>query len=566
MNKKIVYRNVLIVLIALVPALMCWLYINSCATNVLFMDDWEMATFYAKTNANHLTFADLFALHNEHRLFFPRLVYWGIASVTHFNTTAHMLASVFLLTGVALIIARYTDKRKEIDNKKKYFAIIILPWLIFSLTQYENLLWGFAIQNMLVLLFTVASFYYLSRILYENQSTHRSLHLTIALISALIASFSSIQGLIVWITGSVLMLLVWRKKSFKTPAFLIWNVAAVATWIAYFHNYVKPEHHPSLAYLFEHPGAFLHYFFSITGNAISGTLKAGVTVAGVVLVVFLLIACVKIWRSKQVQQFIFPLALALNSLFILGSIAVGRAGFGAEQALASRYTTFSVSLVVAVALLWMELKDKAKKKTVIKNMTSLLAVILIISMPLTLAEGFQNGKKIKTDRDYGAYVLETITMQPNQFIQRLYPWPDSVRTRAAYLQQQHLSVFYHPQYAVPELLHNDSLAIANDEVLQFAQNTLQFAPDFMVVLRPVVHPKYKSDVTALYADVDGQVFPLYYKPAFNNRPPNPASIYDVSAISNRVLQKGVHAIKFKALRRNNAGYYLINPDWAFEIK
>jgi hypothetical protein len=278
------------------------------------------------------------------------------------------------------------------------------------------------------------------------------------------------------------------------------------------------------------------------------------------------VACVKIWRTKQVRQFIFPLALSLNSLFILGSIAVGRVGLGVEQALASRYTTFSVCLVVGIALLWMELKDKTKNKTTIRNMAKGLAAVLFISIPLTLTEGFQNGKKIKTDRAYSAYLLETVDTQPNQFLQRLYPWPDSVRTRAAYLQQRQFSVFHHPQYAVPGMLLNDSLATLNNEVLQFAENTLQLAPDFMVVVRPMVHPKYKHDVTALYVDISGQVFPLYYKPEFNNRPPNPALIYDISAISNRVLPKGVHTVKFKALRANRAGCYLIDPGWAFEVK
>jgi hypothetical protein len=277
------------------------------------------------------------------------------------------------------------------------------------------------------------------------------------------------------------------------------------------------------------------------------------------------VACVKIWRTKQVRQFIFPLALSLNSLFILGSIAVGRVGLGVEQALASRYTTFSVCLVVGIALLWMELKDTGKK-TIIKNMTKAVVAVLFISIPLTLTEGFQAGKKIKTDRAYSAYLLETVDTQPDQFLQRADVLIDSVRTRTMYLAQQHVHVFHHPQYAVPGMLLNDSLATLNNEVLQFAENTLQFAPDFMVVVRPMVHPKYKYDVTALYADIDGQVFPLYYKPEFNNRPPNPALIYDISAISNRVLPKGVHTVKFKALRANHAGYYLIDPGWAFEVK
>jgi hypothetical protein len=369
-----------------------------------------------------------------------------------------------------------------------------------------------------------------------------------------------------WITGVVMLFVMFRKKTFSSPYFIVWTLMAVATWIAYFTDYTKPGHHPSLTYLFDNPGTFINYFFSIIGNAISGNFKTGATVIGIALVIFFLIACVKIWKNKQVQQFIFPLALVLNSLFVLGSIAVGRAGFGAEQALASRYTSFAICLVVGVLLLWMELKDKHKKKTVIKNMTRLLAAIIAMSIPLTMVKGLHASKGWQDYMSYNAYLLETVRVQPNQFLQRLFGMPDSLRTWVTYLEREKLNVFREPHYAVPELLRNDSLGTLNNEVLQFAQNTLQFAPDFMVVVRPTVHPKYKNEVKALYADISGQVFPLYYKLEFNNRPPNPASMNDVSAISNRVLSKGVHAIKFKALRHDNAGYYVIDPKWVFELK
>jgi hypothetical protein len=311
---------------------------------------------------------------------------------------------------------------------------------------------------------------------------------------------------------------------------------------------------------------FLNYFFSLTGNAVSGNFKTGATAIGVVLLLFFLIACIKIWKGKQVQQFIFPLALTLNSLFILGSIAIGRVGLGVEQALTSRYTSFSISLVVAIALLWLELKDTAKKKTIIKNIANVFVIFLLLFIPLTMAEGFQNGKKIKTDRAYSAYVLETKDMQPDQFLQRSCPWRDLVRTPATYLEREKLNVFRDPQYAVPDLLFNDSLGTANNEVLQLTQNTIQLAPDFIIVVRPVVHPKYKNEVKALYVDISGQVFPLYYKPEFNNHPPNPASIYDMSAISKHVLSPGIHTVKFRALRYDDSGYYVINPNLTFQVK
>ena len=562
MNKK----NILIALAAFVPCLICLLFVNSNAVNVPFLDEWEMVTLDAKMRAHNLTFSDLFEQHNEHRIFFMKLAYLGLMYISNFNVIVPMWFSFAMIVLMAFIILHYIATRNSVSDKRKYLFAVLASFLVFSLTQYENLLWGFQIGFVMVLCISVLSCYFLCRMFHATRKAARNTYFIIALLAAVVDSFSSSQGLITWITGLAVFVMVFRKKTFSSPHFIIWTLTAIATWIVYFYDYVKPEHHPPLTLLFEHPGIFLNYFFSITGNAVSGSFKAGTTAIGIVLLLFFLIACVKIWKGKQVQPFIFPLALALNSLFILGSIAVGRLGLGVEYSLTSRYTSFSIYAVIGLLLLWMELKDKGKKKKVIKNMSNVFVIFLLLFIPLTMAEGFQNGKKIKTDRAYSAYILETANIQPNQFLQRLYPWPDSVRTRAAYLEQEKLHVFHDLQYAVPEVLFNDSLATPNNEVLQFAQNTLQLAPDFMVVVRPVVHPKYKNDVKALYADVDGQVFPLYYKPEFNNRPPNPASIYDMSAISNRVLTKGVHSIKFKALRHDRAGYYLINPGWAFEVK
>jgi hypothetical protein len=564
-SKKTIQYYVLMALTALIPVLICLWYINSYAVNVFIFDGWNMML-SSGADVEAYRFTDLFAQNNEHRMPFVILLYFWLLSISNFSSIFLMKSGVFIILLMDFIIMRYIATRSGMSDKKKYFFAALISFLLFSLTQEENLLWGFQISFLMVLFFSVLSCYFLYQMSLAPSTIVRVVYFVLALLSVLIDSFSSIQGLLTWITGLAMLFVMFRKKTFFSPYFIAWTIMAIASWMAYFHNYIKPEHHPSLTYLFEHPGTFVNYFFSIIGNAVSGNFKTGVTVIGIVLVVFLLIACIKIWKNKQVRQFIFPLALVLNSLLVLGSIAIGRAGFGTEQALASRYTSFSICLVVGIFLLWSELKDKMKKKTTIKNLTRLLAVMLFISIPLTMTEGIQKAKWRKVFTEHKAYLLETARMQPDEFLKCFYAPPDSVRSIAARMERKKLNVFHNPHYAVPALLFNDSLATVNNEVLQFVQNTIQFAPNFMVVVRPVVHSKYKSDVKALYADIDGQLFPLYYKPEFNNRPPNPAWENDISTISNRMLSKGMHAVKFKALRYNNAGYYVINPNWIFEIK
>jgi hypothetical protein len=328
----------------------------------------------------------------------------------------------------------------------------------------------------------------------------------------------------------------------------------------------------------EHPALFLQYFFSITGNVISGNLKSMLIPLGVFIVTFIVVGFFIVWKRKQIQQFLFPLALALNSTFIAGSIAIGRVGLGVEQGLASRYITYVIYVVVGACLLWMQLQDKQSKPLakkgqnthikhtpVIKYLRTTLLVVVTASIPFTTAEGLQMGKIIRADRDYSAYVLKTIAVQPDGFAIRLHPVANTVKHGADYLQQHKLSVFHDTtKYEVPDILLHDSLGQLNNAVLQLPQQPMQFAPDFMVVIRPAVTVQYKDSVRALYADVDGQVFPLYYQQETNTQLANPTSVYNVSAITNRMLTPGLHTLKYKALRPDMKNYYIIDVGLVFE--
>ena len=46
--------------------------------------------------AGTLCFADFFAQHNEHRILFPRLIFFGLGRLTHWNIRAELFVSWFL--------------------------------------------------------------------------------------------------------------------------------------------------------------------------------------------------------------------------------------------------------------------------------------------------------------------------------------------------------------------------------------------------------------------------------------------------------------------------------------
>jgi hypothetical protein len=162
-------------------------------------------------------------------------------------------------------------------------------------------------------------------------------------------------------------------------------------------------------------------------------------------------------------------------------------------------------------------------------------------------------------------VLENKDFQPDYFLTYMYPLADSVRTRAQMLQERRLSVFHAPQYAVPEALFHDTLGQYAADVLRVPSQPVQMAPDFIVLLRPAVHIGYAHRIQALFADIGGQIFPMYYKEKNNTRAANPSAIYEVSAISKRVFAPGVYPLTYKALMKDGS-YYIVPTGMAFEIK
>ena len=66
-------RNLLF-LLGVLPAAVLLADIHSFAVNVPFMDDWQFVPLLEKANEGTLSFQDLWAPHDEHRLLLPRLI------------------------------------------------------------------------------------------------------------------------------------------------------------------------------------------------------------------------------------------------------------------------------------------------------------------------------------------------------------------------------------------------------------------------------------------------------------------------------------------------------------
>ena len=75
--------------------LVIWSVFNR-GVNVPFWDDWDLVSLFDKVKAGTVTFNDFFALHNEHRMFFPKFIFVVLAFPSKWNLKLEMYFSVLL--------------------------------------------------------------------------------------------------------------------------------------------------------------------------------------------------------------------------------------------------------------------------------------------------------------------------------------------------------------------------------------------------------------------------------------------------------------------------------------
>jgi hypothetical protein len=145
--------HLLALLLALVPFTMLCRVVWRNAVALPFSDAWATMPMMVDAFDGKLQFAQLWCLHNEHRIFFPRLVMIGLARATDYDVRYEQLASLAFAAGSFLVLS-LTIRRVFGPRAPWLSALLTLAasfWL-FSLTQWECWSWGFMLQMPLVVL------------------------------------------------------------------------------------------------------------------------------------------------------------------------------------------------------------------------------------------------------------------------------------------------------------------------------------------------------------------------------------------------------------------------------
>lgn len=409
-----------------------WPTLATFATILLFLflratvpvpiyDDWEIVPLLQKGEGSTLRFSDFWAPHNEHRPVVPRLIQYTLAQATHWDIRRELALNFVLGAGLAITVI------VQIGN-----IYVGMSWLGLAMTalllspaQWQNWMLGWQLQLWLCMFCGILS------LIIINRNPHNLIAIVPALLLALVATFSFAAGLI-WLF-LVCFQLVLRYKRYWVSV-LVGSIYLGILFL-YLHNLgIRTTDSPSTG-----PINFLLYVLVWIGQPLTPWHPVAAGIAGAVglltaVGLFLSVRCRTILKANS------HLLCSLAAFSILSAClaAWSRGGYGIDQAMSSRYITlanpFWVAIFAAVGI------------CVAKRGSKHRAMLLGLALSLIVGTGYLYGL-YQWDERYDAYSAAAdalVSGGDNPALIFLYPDPEILAERRAFLKAHQLSVFRQP--------------------------------------------------------------------------------------------------------------------------
>jgi hypothetical protein len=347
-------RPVLTFLVLALPALVIGWLIYCYGVDTPWGDEWDSTVpLLEKMQAGTLRWADFFAFHNEHRIFFPRLLTFGLARLTDWNVRAELLIIWLLACTCSFNLWQMMLVTNWRHSRTRDWLLLGSNILLFAPCQWENLLWGFQIGFFLPLAALTACFW-------AAPALRRPFDFLATMALCLVCTFSIASGFVSWLLTAPLLLL-WQRK---LPArgekiwWLTWLLVGTVSIVLYFRGYAQPAIHPSAWEAWKHPLRAIQFILAYLGTPFSGAApdpSSWALVASSALVILFAACLMYLWRWRRDNALLAP---ALPWVSLAGSAVVnafltmlGRLGFGVFAATQSRYVSFAIMLPIGLLFL-----------------------------------------------------------------------------------------------------------------------------------------------------------------------------------------------------------------------
>lgn len=355
-----------VALAAIPPALIVAL-VATQGVNVPWFDQWDFVPALLRGFEGRLSFSDLWANHNEHRLVLPKLVMLVLARLTDWDVRYEMFAGV--ATTLATLVVLGALIRLTVPSRAAgAWLLLLASAMLFSTGQFENWLWGWQLQVFMNVLAACVM------VLALTMDERRRWALPLAVLAALAGTLSFASGLAL---VALLPIGVWldpRRGRARLVTGAALALIAVVVTLVYLAGLQRFDHQPDPVRSLAAPGRVVHYLLVYLGaplgvlaraympggglSAAASTEPAGLAVAalslawGVAGLAIVIGGACWFVRRPAMRAALLPWLLLAGYVTIAGTMAaLGRSSVGVVQAMSSRYTTVTSMFWVSVAVL-----------------------------------------------------------------------------------------------------------------------------------------------------------------------------------------------------------------------
>ena len=245
-------------LLALLPLAFLVGLVARYGVDAPFWDQWSLVPLLEKVYAGKLTVSDLWAQHNEHRILFPQLLMVGLARLTGWNILLELGLNIALALGLfGVLVCQIRATERSLAAAGLRWAIPVTSLITFSVSQYQNWLWGWQIQMLLNLLSAVGA------ILLLSNPDFNWRRFTAAALLGIVATYSFANGVLLWPIGLAILFAVTRGRKERWLAIAVWVLVGLTTLGLYLWRYQHPSGHPPLGLVFEMPLTYAGYVLQI---------------------------------------------------------------------------------------------------------------------------------------------------------------------------------------------------------------------------------------------------------------------------------------------------------------
>ncbi len=447
---KHVRNKIIKILMIIAPAIWGVFVVYNYGVNVSFCDEWEYIMTY-KNGVFH-SIGYLLAQHNEHRMFFPKIITYVVGRLFAWNSKAFMYFGIIMLILLYLIVilvfCRCMSVKFNTITYLQTVQLMVLGFSVFNLCQLENMLWGFQTAWFMIVLFATLSFFLFQLALDRN----KQLYFWLSMISAFVTSFSSMHGLAIWPAYFIVIIALFIIHRKIPLSFVVgYFFTAVFSVLLYFHNYHSVSYHSS--FMANDSDTIMSVFFRQIGATL---VPAESNVAGlcgffllILFVCVIVIFYLRNWLNGYIDV-ISPMIMAAGMMLM---IAIGRGADGSLN-IASRYTTnsamFLTFLLLSVFVILHRISNDGMTKTDHNSLYGLVSIVVVLSAMVIFRNigNIDDASEMKEDRLYAQQLLLDYEEAPAEeiatyFCPQFLDAPDQLTDSFEFLKINHYNAFIH---------------------------------------------------------------------------------------------------------------------------